>query len=159
MPDYGHAALMKEVETGKPDAPRLLSFEDPPSDLTGYAFCISYCDYEGNESVRWVTFESFECSEDKISAYCWVRKAFRTFRTDRIEEVMDGNGEVRSSEDFDTLLLLDHWRNTDTCDEDDPEFADIKPRKKENPEPTRGEMIGGYAFLAAVAAFIVWLII
>lgn len=97
----GYSALMKEVKSAKPRAPRLLSFDEPAGmDLTGAAFGMSYRDSAGRYSRRWVTVRSIDVYDGTLIAYCWKRRALRTFRLDRVKDVVDGAGEILSADTF-----------------------------------------------------------
>ncbi|WP_142847066.1 hypothetical protein [Telmatospirillum sp. J64-1] len=98
----GFEALMAEVQSGKRGTPRLLSFDAPADgDLTGVAMGIGYRDSSGTNSRRWVTVRSIDpVYEGTMFAYCWKRRSLRTFRLDRISEIVDGDGEVMDAQDF-----------------------------------------------------------
>ncbi|KJS37604.1 MAG: hypothetical protein VR70_12130 [Rhodospirillaceae bacterium BRH_c57] len=103
----GYDALMAEVSSGKPGAPRLLSFDAPPgTSLIGMAFGIEYRGTKGASSRRWVTVRKIDAEKGKLSAYCWQRRALRTFNLDRIQDVVDGAGEVMPGDDFLAALGL-----------------------------------------------------
>lgn len=100
MSDGGYNALMKAARRAKPGAPRLLSCDEIPEDWMGVAFGIQYRAGNGQTTRRWITVRSVDLSDGSMWAYCWARRDLRTFRLDRIREVVDGDGQVLSGEEF-----------------------------------------------------------
>ncbi|MBF0375443.1 MAG: hypothetical protein HQL39_18785 [Alphaproteobacteria bacterium] len=88
----GYAALAAEIASGDARAPRPLSLDQVPPDLTGVAFGMEYRGADRKASRRWVTVRRIE--DGKMIAYCWKSRALKTFRLDRIQSVFDGAGEV-----------------------------------------------------------------
>lgn len=70
--------------------------------LDGLRLWLKYQDTEGNKSERWVQVYRVESRQyaDYLVAYCELRDQIRTFRLDRIAEVVDGHGEVHDPLEF-----------------------------------------------------------
>jgi hypothetical protein len=72
-----------------------------PDDLIRRTCAIIYRDSRGNESERWITIDRVNGDPpESLTAYCWVRRASRTFRMERIEEIFGDDGEVIDREAF-----------------------------------------------------------
>jgi hypothetical protein len=77
-----------------PLAPRANAQKPGPSKSE---FTIEYVDSHGHESMRRVTFHHAVVSaDDHILLYCVCHacNAYRTFRLDRIKDIIDDHGEV-----------------------------------------------------------------
>lgn len=77
----------------------LLSFDNPaPVDVTGESVGIYYTDSDGDRTKRIVTFRWL--TPPHFGAHCWLRDEYRTFRMDRVSDVVDCDGQVLSAEEF-----------------------------------------------------------
>lgn len=104
----GFAALMDDVAAGKPSAPRPVTFQTFPwsssltaEQLTGLAIGMVYQKNPRESSQRWITIRSVSLNApQKVMAYCWLRKAVKGFRLDRIQAVYDCDGVIMNASDF-----------------------------------------------------------
>lgn len=83
----------------RPELPTDDDVSDPPiDDVLGQAFAMTYIDSKGRRSERRVTIRSVRntaAGHTTITGYCHERKAARTFRLDRVEQLVDlATGEV-----------------------------------------------------------------
>ncbi len=81
------------------------SRSDPPDlpDVAGINFAIDYLDSRGRASTRRVTLHRFRMTSKGallLYARCHERRAERSFRVDRIQSVIDLDGEVRDCGPF-----------------------------------------------------------
>lgn len=106
--DTGLAALKREL--GADFEAEVLSLRRPPADILEAPFCIRYRDSRGLPSDRWIWVTDIETGDrGTFTARCYKRGELRTFRVDRIEEVVDGEGV---SADWKTFLdILDGREN------------------------------------------------
>lgn len=109
----GLLGALNEVEQVLPGAARPVSVSDDDledwekakrihidCDLAGQTVQIVYQGADGDQTSRRITIKRlYECaSKGYIEAHCHERGASRTFRVDRIEEIIDlGTGEVHTS--------------------------------------------------------------
>ncbi|WP_019646979.1 hypothetical protein [Novispirillum itersonii] len=83
----------------KTEPDHLLSFDAaPPADVSGESVGIYYTDSDGDRTKRIVTFRWL--TPPHFGAHCWLRGEYRTFRMDRVSDVVDRDGQVLSGEDF-----------------------------------------------------------
>lgn len=89
----------------------------------GLRFHIKYCDDKGGISLRNVKVKAFSIKQgvSYFDAYCELRSAHRSFRIDKIKEVID----LRSGEVFDDPAFL-FKPFVDLCEADSKEMKDRK---------------------------------
>jgi len=100
--DDGYAALMEDVRAGKAGGPRAVVFDTFPwtesqdaAALTGVAVGMIYQKSPRESSRRWITIRSVTAeAPQKLTAYCWLRRAVKTFRLDKIQGLYDVDGVV-----------------------------------------------------------------
>lgn len=86
----GRVAIVATIEAHEPAKRR--------TKVSGSSCYIEYADADGNVSSRQITLRRIDGpagSPQQIGAHCHVREAYRTFRIDRIQTMIDGaTGEV-----------------------------------------------------------------
>ena len=82
----------------------------PDHDLVGTIVGIEYIDSRGKKSMRTVTIKAFHPKEDHwtLYGYCFLKRAPRSFRLDRIKCVFDQDGVVCDPGDFFALYDLEY---------------------------------------------------
>lgn len=98
-PDIRSVGILVEMRIPLDDPPETHQPETAPDSKTTLSdlFCaIEYADAQGNESRRRVTMRQLVTTNGKLmlQAICHERRAFRSFRVDRISAVITEDGEV-----------------------------------------------------------------
>lgn len=163
MSDGGYNALMAAVRKGAPGAPVMLDLARVPQELTGIAMGMGYRDGAGRVTRRWVTIRSIDVVDNTLWAYCWKRRDLRSFRLDRIRDVVDGVGEVRDGQAFLTSIGYGDTAPTASGGPAPSGFArwsaeQNRPADDAQPASQRDLLVGGLV-VAAVIGALLWLVL
>lgn len=99
---------MEDVQAAKAGAPKPVVFETfpwsnalLPPDLSGLAVGMVHQKNPRESSRRWITIRSVTLdAPQKMMAYCWLRRAVKGFRLDRIQAVFDTDGVIMNPSSF-----------------------------------------------------------
>lgn len=95
VPDSSFVPVLPTEDAREADTS--IDQEPPVADLISELVAISYCDANGNESERRITIRRIWDRDGYlyVGAYCHERKGARTFRADRMMQIVDmSSGEV-----------------------------------------------------------------
>jgi hypothetical protein len=79
------------------------AIDDVGSELWGISFSIEYRDANANVTVRGIRIRRFSRTAQGwlcMGAYCYERKALRSFRLDRVVSIIDEDGVIWETRDF-----------------------------------------------------------